>query len=443
MSEGRKELEQTECASGPPRVFVSYTHENPEHKRWVSQLAYDLRSNGVDTVLDQWDLQLGDDVTLFMEHGIRDADRVLLVCTPTYARKANEGQGGVGYERLVVTGELAARIDTNKFICVLRAGTKEESIPAFAQTRLFVDFTSDATYKVSLEDLLRDIHNAPLAGKPPVGENPFKSAPQPVVTSTVLKIGQTRVDASQDPEEIYARATRLLRDKDLLGWKQLLRNVRSVLPQRIGKWRSETEDVIRGRTIKREEWFEMLHSACREASPLMILALTAVDSEIEGLSDQRGLLDDLLAIPGWQPSGTKIVIEAPAVLAYVFHNVLGAFLLLSRRNREAIRLLRTNVPVGIGSSHVQELWHSSDMMGWDDAFSNDLMAAWGFVDSLWETYPWLGHFFVRSHDFSVGILRIYASCGSAGVGKFLRTTRLSRPLRRECIFQCLPSSSHR
>ena len=315
--------EQAECASGPPHIFVSYTHENPEHKRWVSQLAYDLRSNGVDTVLDQWDIQLGDDVTLFMEHGIRDADRVLLVCTPTYARKANEGQGGVGYERLVVTGELAARIDTNKFICVLRAGTKEESIPAFAQTRLFVDFTSDATYKVSLEDMLRDIHNAPLAGKPPVEKIPSRVRHNQLSLRPSSRLDRPALTHHRT-EEIYARATRLLRDKDLLGWKQLLRNVRSVLPQRIGKWRSETEDVIRGRTIKREEWFEMLHSACREASPLMILALTAVDSEIEGLSDQRGLLDDLLAIPGWQPSGTKIVIEAPAVLAYVFHNVLGA-----------------------------------------------------------------------------------------------------------------------
>jgi len=63
---------------------------------------------------------------------------------------------------MVVTGELAQELDTTKFVCVLRAGSKEESVPAFAQTRIYVDFRDDAEYEVRLEDLLRDIHNAPI-----------------------------------------------------------------------------------------------------------------------------------------------------------------------------------------------------------------------------------------------------------------------------------------
>jgi len=123
MSNDERNANGGESVASFARVFVSYTHENRDHKRWVLQLATDLCGNGIDVLLDQWELSFGDDVTLFMERGIRNADRVLLVCTPTYARKANEGQGGVGYERLVVTGEIATKIDTNKFICVLRSGT--------------------------------------------------------------------------------------------------------------------------------------------------------------------------------------------------------------------------------------------------------------------------------------------------------------------------------
>src|SRR4051812_25164180 len=109
-SDSRTESDLTfDSLDRAPRVFVSYTHESPDHKRWVARLSTDLMSNGVEAVLDQWELKLGSDVTLFMEKGIREADRVILVCTPTYARKANEGEGGVGYERLVVTGEIASK----------------------------------------------------------------------------------------------------------------------------------------------------------------------------------------------------------------------------------------------------------------------------------------------------------------------------------------------
>ena len=156
-----------------PRVFISYTHENSKHKDWVRCLAYDLRKNGIDAILDQWECKYGSDLPAFMEKGIRTSDRVLLVCTTTYKRKVTQGKGGVGYERLVVTGELAANILTEKFICVLRQGSDSKSIPTFAKTRLFIDFRRNEEYKARLDDLLRDIHTSPNHPKPPVGPNPF------------------------------------------------------------------------------------------------------------------------------------------------------------------------------------------------------------------------------------------------------------------------------
>ena len=57
-----------------PKVFVSYSHDSDEHKEWVLQLSTRLRQNGVDVILDRWDLGAGDDMTLFMEKGVRDSD---------------------------------------------------------------------------------------------------------------------------------------------------------------------------------------------------------------------------------------------------------------------------------------------------------------------------------------------------------------------------------
>ena len=41
-----------------PTVFISYSHDSDEHKNWVLQLATRLRSNGVDVILDRWNLNL-------------------------------------------------------------------------------------------------------------------------------------------------------------------------------------------------------------------------------------------------------------------------------------------------------------------------------------------------------------------------------------------------
>src|SRR5205823_12453487 len=103
-----------------PIVFISYSHDSEDHKRWVRQLATDLRSNGIDVILDQWDLALGQDVAAFMQRGVVVSHRVLIVCSDDYVRKADTGSGGVGYERLIITSEVIGNIDTKKFIPIIR-----------------------------------------------------------------------------------------------------------------------------------------------------------------------------------------------------------------------------------------------------------------------------------------------------------------------------------
>lgn len=62
-----------------PSVFLSYSHDSAAHKAWVRKLAEDLRGQGVDAILDQWDLRHGADLLAFMEAGIREAERLLIL----------------------------------------------------------------------------------------------------------------------------------------------------------------------------------------------------------------------------------------------------------------------------------------------------------------------------------------------------------------------------
>lgn len=157
-----------------PRVFISYSHDSDEHKRWVRRLAVRLRESGVNVFLDQWDLKPGGDVTLFMEREVAASDRVLLICTDDYIRKADAGEGGVGYERMIVTAELVKDQGTTKFIPVVRNVSGEAKVPGFLRTRAYIDFSSDDEFESKIAELSGELHG--VAAKPPLGENPFSAA---------------------------------------------------------------------------------------------------------------------------------------------------------------------------------------------------------------------------------------------------------------------------
>ena len=156
-----------------PRVFLSYSHDSEAHRAWVRLLAGRLRQGGVEVTLDQWDLPYGADVVRFMDQGIRDADRVLMVCTANYVAKAEERKGGAGYEGMIVTGHVARATDTIKFVPIVRDHAGEPLVPGFLGQRLWLDFRDDGLFEERLEELLRELHGAPRYPKPPLGRNPF------------------------------------------------------------------------------------------------------------------------------------------------------------------------------------------------------------------------------------------------------------------------------
>ncbi|HAS6231978.1 toll/interleukin-1 receptor domain-containing protein [Vibrio vulnificus] len=169
-----------------PKVFISYSHDDQEHKLWVLQLAHRLRNSGVDAILDQFRLGLGSDLSSFMEHSIDESDRIIMVCTDNYVKKADSGKGGVGYEKMIITSEYMRKIDSTKVIPLIKQNGSHD-VPMFLKTKLFVDFSKTDEYEVAFDELLREIHGVPLFSEPPVGNNPFESVVEKPVRSNVDK----------------------------------------------------------------------------------------------------------------------------------------------------------------------------------------------------------------------------------------------------------------
>ena len=138
------------------KVFISYSHDSPEHKQWVSELAARLRRHGVDVIFDQWSLGPGDDIAQFMERGIKASNRVLVICTDSYVRKANAGKVGIGYESIIITRELVEDLGTNKFIPIIRQTLWEDKMPTFLEERVYVDFTDESQFDEQFEVLLHE-----------------------------------------------------------------------------------------------------------------------------------------------------------------------------------------------------------------------------------------------------------------------------------------------
>lgn len=156
-----------------PVVFISYSHDDELHKQWVHKLACKLVENGVETILDQWDLKIGSNLPKFMESGLTNSDRVLAICTDTYIRKSNDGLGGVGYEKNILTAELLLGLDTTKFIPIIRGVTGKMKTPLCLGGRVYIDFSDDLQFDSNLDTLLRELYGIPASPKPSLGKNPF------------------------------------------------------------------------------------------------------------------------------------------------------------------------------------------------------------------------------------------------------------------------------
>ncbi|MGL5832779.1 MAG: SEFIR domain-containing protein [Waterburya sp.] len=159
-------------SSTPPKVFISYSHDFPEHKDRVLSLADHLRSDGIDCNIDQYEESPAQGWTRWMLDRLEWADFVLVVCTEAYNRRfrgqEEPGKGkGVTWEGAVISQELYdAQVNSTKFIPVIFSAEDGEYIPIIIRGFSHYKLDSEADY----EQLYRRLTNQPDTPKPQLGK---------------------------------------------------------------------------------------------------------------------------------------------------------------------------------------------------------------------------------------------------------------------------------
>jgi hypothetical protein len=143
------------------KVFISYSWDDDSHKKWVLEVAQKITERGFYVIFDQFDLFTGKNMTHFMERSVDEADKVIMILTPTYKDKADNRKSGVGYEYSMMTTELYRDQDSGKYLPVIRKGSYDLSAPKFIGTLLSSDMTNDETFTERFEELVMALESRP------------------------------------------------------------------------------------------------------------------------------------------------------------------------------------------------------------------------------------------------------------------------------------------
>ncbi|MCP3956766.1 MAG: TIR domain-containing protein [bacterium] len=207
--------------SDPPKVFISYSHDSPEHRDRVLALADRLRRDGIEAWLDRYQQVPPRGWLRWMEKQIEQADFVLLVCTETYTRRfrgeESPGKGlGVTREGALIDQTLYENGAWNAtFVPVVFTSTEAGHIPIVLRSVPRYDVGGDAGYEL----LYRRLTSQPEVVPPPLGEgrklpprNPITPAPPAEPRVSIAKLPATgehfvarerelaRLDAAWDDE---------------------------------------------------------------------------------------------------------------------------------------------------------------------------------------------------------------------------------------------------
>ncbi len=153
-------------------VFISYSYDSVEHVERVLALSNQLRADGVDCVLDQYESSPPEGWPRWMDRKIRDSKYVILVCTEAYYRRVmgeeTEGKGlGVRWEgNLIYQHFYNAGTANFRFIPVLLEREHERFIPTPLQGATSFALSDASGY----DDLYMRLTDQPKVQKPELGK---------------------------------------------------------------------------------------------------------------------------------------------------------------------------------------------------------------------------------------------------------------------------------
>lgn len=177
-----------------PKIFISYSWSSPNHEDWVINLAERLVRDGVDVVIDKWDLKEGHDIFDFMESMVKSRDilKVLIILDRKYSEKAEQRAGGVGTEAQIISPKIYGNVSQEKFIPIVaeKDNNGNAFVPTFLESRIYIDLSGQNSFEENYEKLLRNIFQRPAHSKPKLGAAPgylFEETPMTHKTSNIVR----------------------------------------------------------------------------------------------------------------------------------------------------------------------------------------------------------------------------------------------------------------
>lgn len=145
------------------RVFISHTSSTEETAEWVKELALFLIDNGIQARLDRFHLRRGMDLPQWMCNELAMAQKVIVVCDETYKQKADGRLGGVGWETMIIQGDVAnLPPDSTKYQVVVRAEEIDRGLPMYLKTKYAFHARPSDRNNSFREELVHELLDLPL-----------------------------------------------------------------------------------------------------------------------------------------------------------------------------------------------------------------------------------------------------------------------------------------
>lgn len=218
-----------------PKIFISYSWTTPKHEDWVINLAERLVSDGVDVVIDKWNLKEGQDKYDFMETMVKSTDiqKVLIILDKKYLEKAELRTGGVGTETQIISPKIYGDVSQEKFIPIVaeKDDFGDAFVPTFLESRIYIDLSEHNSFEENYEKLLRNIYQRPAYSKPKLGKAPsylFEETPMKHKTSNIVRSFDNQITKS--PQRLNSITREFLNDfiEDLKGYSIALNETRDL-----------------------------------------------------------------------------------------------------------------------------------------------------------------------------------------------------------------------
>ncbi|WP_242662339.1 TIR domain-containing protein [Teichococcus deserti] len=140
------------------------------------ELVNQLAENGITSIIDQIDLQPGDEANAFMERMVNDESisKVLIISDRKYAEKSNKRTGGAGTESQIISPEIYKSKENSRFVCIVTEFDDEGKpyIPTYYTSRIYINLSDQERYSAELERLIRWIYGKPSYQRPVIGNAP-------------------------------------------------------------------------------------------------------------------------------------------------------------------------------------------------------------------------------------------------------------------------------